>query len=408
MLAFIRYIFGYIKVKITGYSPERFMNLCRCNRIVLWDVEPVGQDYFFKMKKSDFKQIKAFVKKTGVRVVITEKCGLPFFMHKNRKRKVFFLGLLFCVIFLYGMTHFLWSFSFSGNVKVTPDLLQHFLEKENVKIGMPLNKVQVSELERKIREEFPVISWVCVKLDGTCLIVEINENDLPNEEKEINNSYYGGKDLVAVADGRIVSIVTRRGNPLVKQGQEVKKGDILVEGAIPINDDAGFIRYYEYVEADADVLLEYTFPYQDVVSRYYEYRSYTGKEKEKVFVKLGSQYYSPNLFKIPYKNYEIWEKDYTPAFIKNINFPLKIGKKIYKEYEELDNMYDDKQAIAILEKRLDESMKDLEEKGVLIIEKNVKIDKDSENIKMTGSITIQAWNRKLVNTPEKIIENIVE
>ena len=43
-----------------------------------------------------------------------------------------------------------------------------------------------------------------------------------------------GTDLAAPKDGMVVSIVTRSGVPLVSAGMEVKKGDILVEGGVPI------------------------------------------------------------------------------------------------------------------------------------------------------------------------------
>ena len=35
-------------------------------------------------------------------------------------------------------------------------------------------------------------------------------------------------DIVAEADGIIQKIITRKGNPLVREGSEVKKGEILV------------------------------------------------------------------------------------------------------------------------------------------------------------------------------------
>lgn len=56
MLNFIRYLQGYVCIKIYGYSPERFMNLCRNNGIVLWDITPNNHEYIMKMCVSDFKK----------------------------------------------------------------------------------------------------------------------------------------------------------------------------------------------------------------------------------------------------------------------------------------------------------------------------------------------------------------
>ena len=63
MLSFLRFLRGFYKIKISGYSPERFFNLCRINGIVLWDIIPV-QDFFeCKIKHCDFKKIDAFLNK---------------------------------------------------------------------------------------------------------------------------------------------------------------------------------------------------------------------------------------------------------------------------------------------------------------------------------------------------------
>ena len=90
MLHFIRYLKGYVCIKISGYSPERFMNLCRNNGIILWDIIPHGQEYLLKMSVSDFKRIKIFLKKTKVKAAIIQKYGLPFLCIKIKEEKYFF------------------------------------------------------------------------------------------------------------------------------------------------------------------------------------------------------------------------------------------------------------------------------------------------------------------------------
>ena len=36
MIGIIRYLKGYVKIRVWGYSPERFMNLCTNRGIFLW------------------------------------------------------------------------------------------------------------------------------------------------------------------------------------------------------------------------------------------------------------------------------------------------------------------------------------------------------------------------------------
>ena len=45
MLSIFRFLRGYVRVYLWGFSPERFMNLCNNHGIELWDVEPAGEGY---------------------------------------------------------------------------------------------------------------------------------------------------------------------------------------------------------------------------------------------------------------------------------------------------------------------------------------------------------------------------
>lgn len=54
MLSIIRFLRGYVSVYLTGFSPERFMNLCNNHQIELWNVEPDRDGYTFYMYVTGF------------------------------------------------------------------------------------------------------------------------------------------------------------------------------------------------------------------------------------------------------------------------------------------------------------------------------------------------------------------
>ena len=61
MLAFIRFIKGYYILTLSGYSPERFFNLCRLNGIILWDIIPYDGYYECKIHNKDYLKINPFL-----------------------------------------------------------------------------------------------------------------------------------------------------------------------------------------------------------------------------------------------------------------------------------------------------------------------------------------------------------
>ena len=61
----------------------------------------------------------------------------------------------------------------------------------------------------------------------------------------------------------IDSMVTRQGTPLVRAGDEIKKGQELVSGIVDITDDSQEVIRYAYVQADADIYIRHTIAYYD-------------------------------------------------------------------------------------------------------------------------------------------------
>ncbi len=386
MLAFLRFLRGFYRVKIAGYSPERFFNLCRINGIVLWDILPVEDSFECKIRQCDYKKIDSFLEKTRVTAVILEEFGLPFFMHKNRKRKIFFAGIIITLLFLYGMSFFIWSFEFEGNEKISDDILLRFVNSHDVDYGTRKDSIDIQMLEEEIREYFDGISWVSVRVLGTSLVVNVKENYASNQkdskEEGIRNDLYAG------TSGTIVKMITRKGVPQVKVGDEVNSGSVLVTGEVPIYDNDGNIVSYDYVDADADVTIRTQYPIHREISRYYRHKNYTGKEFKVPYLRLGQNYFGLRVFDNQFDLYDVVMKEHTHPVLEEFSIPVFWGVRRYCEYVEIEDLYGDEEGVIILKKFLEETMKELDEKGVQIIENNVKIETDSQYLKLTGYLVI--------------------
>ena len=128
LLKIIRYIKGYIRIRITGYSTERFLNACSHKGIILWGLAPSGRSYEMNISIGGFRRLKPIIRKTGTKVSIVEKSGLPFFLHKYRKRKLFFAGALTAVSLVFLMSKYIWNIDITGNLSYTDETLMRFLE----------------------------------------------------------------------------------------------------------------------------------------------------------------------------------------------------------------------------------------------------------------------------------------
>ena len=151
--AILRYIRGYVKIRIQGYSPERFLNLCRYHHILIWGLRPKDNAYEMYLTLDGFRKLRPIIRKTHTRVALLERCGLPFFIRKHRKRKMFLAGALICIGLLFFYSSYIWDIHFEGNDKWTDQTLLEFLEIAKFPGGHAVCIVVVSLINNVFRTE---------------------------------------------------------------------------------------------------------------------------------------------------------------------------------------------------------------------------------------------------------------
>ena len=396
LLKIIRYIKGYIRIRITGYSTERFLNACSHKGILMWGLEPVNRAYEMNIETRGFRQLKPIIRKTGTKVVIVGRFGLPFFLHKYRRRKLFFAGAFLCVALVFLMSRYIWNIDIQGNHSYTDDTLLRFLESTEVVNGMRVSEVDCARIVKDIRKEYNDIIWVSASIRGTRLIIQVKENEdslpamdetVPEEPAEENGA---GKamDIVADQDCTITRIVPRNGIPMVQEGQEVKAGEILVSGQVPVLDDAGTVTAYQYYEADADIQGRTILEYQDAVDLTYEEKEYINVEKIEYSLKIGDYYLR---FGSIENSYDAWEMNgYEKQLCIGENFylPVTYERRTARPYRSTEKKYSKKELQKILSASFQRYCKDLDKKGVESIENNVKIYTGSEKAEAKGRLTV--------------------
>ena len=381
MIQVFRYIKGYLSIRVSGFSTERFMNLCSHHNIVLWDIENFGEYYTMNISISGFFALRAITRKTGTKVVITRRYGLPFFYKRIKRKKVFIISGIVAILMVFWMQSFVWDIEVEGNYSVTEDVYMDFLTEQNIHVGMSKKQLDIELLEKETRNRFDEITWTSAKLEGNKLLIRWKENTLP--DRNLNNQIQeGGYDLIADKGGCVLSIITRKGVPKVKEGDVVKAGDLLVEGKVPIFEEDGTVRYYEYCVADADIILQFPLSAKEKYPEIYEKHHYTGKEKRQFYLQYKDKVIHLLPLKVKYTNYDCVDEKKSIDFVNRKEFPLYFGVKTYREYEKETLKYSVEEMKQKIKERGIKIIQTLEEKGVQIIEKNVTISKENRYYKM--------------------------
>jgi len=90
LTSLIRYLKGYLRIRVAGYSPERFLNACSHRGIYIWNLTADQGAYDMYITIKGFHKLKPIIKKTGTKVIITERFGLPFFFTQIPETQAFF------------------------------------------------------------------------------------------------------------------------------------------------------------------------------------------------------------------------------------------------------------------------------------------------------------------------------
>lgn len=410
ILKLIRFLQGYVRIRIIGYSPERFLNLCSHHHIFLWGLKPVGNAYEMFITVKSFRKLKPIIRKTRTRVVVAGRYGLPFFIHRYRKRYLFFAGAFFSILLIYFLSLHIWNIHIEGNYSRTDSTILEFLETKDIRHGMWKQKVDCSRIVKDLREEYDDVIWASASLKGTRLIIQIKENmdTMPEEVKqEADQVPEAPSDLVALEDGTVVSIITRKGVPQVEPGMEVKAGDLLVSGQVPVLNDSKEITGYQYHVADADIMIQTQVSYEKSMPVTYPAKKYAKEKRHLPWFRIGDiQIELGTLMGLDEKKEkETVSSEHTLKLGEHFYLPVSYGLKTVKTYVFQEKKHTDEEIQKYLSEDFQRFCLELEKKGVQILENNVKIYKENDAAVSRGTLTVVKSAGKTVPSEIQETEN---
>lgn len=228
-LKLIRFLSGYVSFTCTGGFPERFINLCSLNGITLWDTRTTENGLTAKTYSRCFKKIRPCIRRSGMKIRITEKNGLPFIAAPYLRRKGLVAGTAAGVLLVLILSNFIWTIDVKGNRNFTPEQILDLCAEHGVYAGAAKSNIDVYRVRNDIKTQSDDISWFAVNIYGTNASVELTERlaktDIIDKDSPCN--------ILSDVDGEIVEIQTLSGQPEVKIGTAVKKGDLLISGVAP-------------------------------------------------------------------------------------------------------------------------------------------------------------------------------
>ncbi len=274
----VGYLRGYIVIYADGFFCERFLNICSNRGIFLWNVRRLGDRRICAcISIGGFKEIRGIARKTRTHISVIKRRGLPFVLHRYRKRRAVLLGVgLFFAVLWYLTTHIM-GIDITGNQRIATEEILYQLKGCGIYYGASVDKIDSKLIKNEMMTKFDDIAWIGINIKGSRAYIEVKER----LDTQIRVDANVPCDLIAAKDGIIRLLEVKDGQTLVKPNQFVEKGDLLVSGIVD-SDKMGMRYVHSFGEIYAETIYkktkEYPFEYIDKI--------YTGREKKRYSLSL--------------------------------------------------------------------------------------------------------------------------
>ena len=383
------FLLGYKIVEIEGYFVEKFLNSSLKDNLFLWNLKRRSATVLrVNVADSDFGKLKNIVNKNQCLLKVISSRGIPNIYQRYKKRRYLVYASIVFIFFIFSISRFVWNIEVVGNSRLSKEDIISLVENDGLKIGKYKGKIDTEKIIKKIRSEREDISWIGIELKGTNAIVKIVET----EEKPMVVDENDFCNIVAKKDGIISKISAQNGTIMVKDGDEVKQGQILIAGWM---EGLYTGKYLVHSNGKVEAIIKYS--QSEKIYKKETVRKRTERKENKFSIKVKN--FQINLFKTLSK----FEKYDTIDSVKNIqlspNFYIPINFVKYTNFEVEESLveHDFEDAKRVGEATAKQKLDDLI-KGEIVDTKTEITEKDDYYV-----VTVYYDVIEEIGTKEKIV-----
>ena len=346
----LRLIFGYVRIEVEGYYIERFINICQNKKILIWNLKrEKGVKLYLNIGIKDFKKLKTIARKTNCKIKISKKKGIPFILHRYKKRKIFAIFLIIIAFAIYTSSKYVWNIEVQVEDNLQIEQIEEDLADLGLKKGVLKSKIETEKLINELRLKRNDISWIGIDLKGTNVIVKAVKSD--EKPDLLDNSDYC--NIVAKKTGIITKIIAQNGTAVVNEGDEVNEGDILIAGYME-----GKYTDKRYVHSLGVVQAKIKYSKSEKIYLNQEKLRDTGDEEKKFQIKFNN--FQINFYKTLSK-FKIYDTIYTEKNLKifsNFYLPISVVEITNKEQVKETKTYSKEEVIKLGKEKLSKAIEE--------------------------------------------------
>ena len=317
----ISFIRGYYTVIVEGLGTESFLNYLIRNKIYVYNVNRIEKTKIqFDIDRNNFKKLKKIYRNNKFDIKIKKQTGIPFIARRIYTYRGMVICAIISLIILMSTSQFVTDVYITAPEGIDKQALKKELYIQGVKPGVYKKSIDRKIVRENIMLKFNQIAYVSINVKGTNIFVNITKKD-ESQNADENSNYC---NIIAEKDGIIEKVVPRSGEAIVDEGDIVKKGDVLINGAntsaLP---EVWATTFYEAKKT----------------SNYIDVKNQRTSNKKNVYTISFYDKKFKILRNIKYKNYEIENKTHELK-LGDYTFPIKITVSTFYEVKKVENKID--------------------------------------------------------------------
>lgn len=283
-MTLLSFLAGNVKIRFLSPRPERIVNAAHRAGVPFRKLVITDSEASFELLSPRVKELEPFFQTLSFteRVIKTES-GLPTLLKRYRKRWGYFAGIAIFLASFFLADCFLWGIDLAGTTD-DPERVFAALSDVGLTPGIWSRDLDADGMARRFLVLHPEYAYAGIRLVGMRALVELR----PAEPLDRTDPWAGYSNLVSSGSGRVLRCEVMSGECLVKPGDLVTTGDLLVSG-IRETANGAFLptRSIGRVFCETQEAFETTVPLEE------KRTVFTGREEKKIALfLLGHRFYS--------------------------------------------------------------------------------------------------------------------
>ncbi len=223
-MKFDQYLNGMVELRLPARRTEEALQQLTAAGVHVYQVRRQDDVLYLCIHLDDFAVVQHLLRERRCRFHVHQRYGLPFIISRLKRRRGLWLGAGLGLAMVYLLLSFIWGYEVSGNVQYSDEHLIALVQEYGMIPGSRTDKFDYAALASQIVLEHPEFTWIQLQTSGTTLQITVKER-LTGEPGQHKTG-----SLVARADGKITELLVFRGTALVKRGDWVTRGQVLIGG----------------------------------------------------------------------------------------------------------------------------------------------------------------------------------